>query len=169
MTDFLKPYWFEIKIFAATILLTLAFMSGHHVAKQAGDLALAKQAANTASEAAKRAQDVVAFSEAARATEQKQAASFAAAEAKHQRDMTNAQANYDRNLADLRAGNLRMRAAWRCPGASGAAVSQAAAAAGGPDAGADEREQSASRIVRAADQCDAQVLGLQALLRAERE
>lgn len=66
----------------------------------------------------------------------------------------------------LRAGNLRLQQRWAgCE----ARVSDLAASTGQPDGAADDRADSAGRIVRAAAACDAQVRGLQALVRADRE
>jgi hypothetical protein len=66
----------------------------------------------------------------------------------------------------LRAGNLRLQQRWAgCE----ARVSDLAAASGQPDGAADDRADSAGRIVRAAAACDAQIRGLQALVRADRE
>lgn len=66
----------------------------------------------------------------------------------------------------LRAGNLRLQQRWAgCE----ARVSDLAASPGQPDGAADDRADSAGRIVRAAAACDAQVRGLQALVRADRE
>lgn len=66
----------------------------------------------------------------------------------------------------LRAGNLRLQQRWAgCE----ARVSDLAAASGQPDGAADDRADSAGRIVRAAAACDAQVRGLQALVRTDRE
>lgn len=66
----------------------------------------------------------------------------------------------------LRAGNLRLQQRWAgCE----ARVPDLAASPGQPDGAADDRADSAGRIVRAAAACDAQVRGLQALVRADRE
>lgn len=66
----------------------------------------------------------------------------------------------------LRAGNLRLQQRWAgCE----ARVSDLSASAGPADDRADDRADSAGRIVRAAAACDAQVRGLQALVRADRE
>lgn len=70
------------------------------------------------------------------------------------------------DLADLRSGNLRLREQWRgCE----ARKAQVGGASGQSDGGADDRAESASRIIRAAAECDAQVTGLQAVIRADRE
>lgn len=66
----------------------------------------------------------------------------------------------------LRTRALRLQDRWAgCE----ARVSDLAAASGQPDGAADDRADSAGRIVRAAAACDAQVRGLQALVRADRE
>lgn len=66
----------------------------------------------------------------------------------------------------LRAGNLRLQQRWAgCE----ARVSDLAASPSQPDGAADDRADSAGRIVRAAAACDAQVRGLQALVRSDRE
>lgn len=65
----------------------------------------------------------------------------------------------------LRAGNLRLQQRWAgCE----ARVSDLATAPGQPDGAADDRADSAGRIVRAAAACDAQVRGLQALILSDR-
>ncbi|MFV7455417.1 endopeptidase [Stenotrophomonas maltophilia] len=65
----------------------------------------------------------------------------------------------------LRAGNLRLQQRWAgCE----ARVSELAASTGQPDGAADDRADSAGRIVRAAAACDAQVRGLQALIISDR-
>jgi len=67
----------------------------------------------------------------------------------------------------LRTGDLRFRKLWaQCqtvPPTGGATPG-----AGGPDDEADDRAASAGRIVRAAAECDAQVIALQTLLLADR-
>ena len=78
-----------------------------------------------------------------------------------------AAAESDRIIADLRAGNLRLRQLWQAQAAT-ADLSQAVARAAQPDEGARDREESAAAIVRAADECDAQVRGLQQVIEADR-
>lgn len=152
-----------LRIAAVLVLLVAAFgggfAAGHHVAAQAGALAMQKHLAADA--AAK-----LDATEKARHLEQLQADTFAAQAAKYEKDKTDAQADADRTIADLRAGNLRLRAAWRCPAA--AHLPAAAASAAQPDAAADDRAASAGRIVRAAADADAQIRGLQAILIEER-
>lgn len=86
--------------------------------------------------------------------------------AQYEQDKLNAEAAAKRTADDLRAGNLRLRQQWEGCKASG--VPQAKRAAGQPDAAADDREESAGRIVRAADAADAQIKALQDFIRSER-
>lgn len=66
----------------------------------------------------------------------------------------------------LRAGNLRLQQRWAgCE----ARVSDLAASSGEPDGSADDRAEGARDLVRAAAEADAQIRGLQALVRTDRE
>lgn len=69
----------------------------------------------------------------------------------------------DRIPAAIRAGNLRLREYWQ------ASLPASAASTGQPDAAQQRRADSASRIVQAAEQCDAQVERLQQLIREDRK
>ena len=96
--------------------------------------------------------------------ERAHAADLARIATTYEQEKIDAQAAADRVVADLRADNLRLSKRWAgCP-----AVPEAAATAGEPDAAADDRIESAARIVRAAAECDAQVRGLQAVILADR-
>ena len=97
-------------------------------------------------------------------TERAHAADLARIAATYEQDKIDAQAAADRVVSDLRAHNLRLQNRWAgCP-----AVPQATPTAGQPDAAADDRAESAGRIVRAAAECDATVRGLQAIVLADR-
>lgn len=87
--------------------------------------------------------------------------------AQYEQDKINAEAAAKRTADDLRAGNLRLRQQWE--GCKAGGVPQANGAAGQPDAAADDRAESAGRIVRAADDADAQIRALQDFIRSERE
>jgi len=161
--EWLSAHLVYIRIFLILLVLGAAYAKGHHDGAESGAVAVAKQSAKTAGEAAKRADQTVVAINAARTKEQSWADKFAAADSNHQEDMRRAQASYDRTVADLRAGNLRLRSQWRCP------ISAPAGADQGRSGGADDWQASAGRIVRAADQCDAQVRRLQDKLKAERQ
>ncbi|NID14368.1 lysis system i-spanin subunit Rz [Luteibacter yeojuensis] len=135
------------------------FGLGHHMAAADGAERIATLKA-TYAEQAKTAAD------AALERERKQAADFAATAQQYEKDKADAKATSDRVVADLRSGALRLRDRWATQVLAGQAA--VAAGSGQPDAGADDRAASAGRIVRAAAQCDAQVRGLQDILKAER-
>jgi hypothetical protein len=104
-------------------------------------------------------------SEAARVAEHAQAVRFGLAANQYEQDKTNAEANASQLAADLRAERVRLRPAWRCPAAG---VPGVAASAGQPDAAANDRAESAGRVVRASADADAQIRALQAILKSER-
>lgn len=91
-----------------------------------------------------------------------------AVSAAYEKGKKDAEATAKRTVADLRAGNLVLRDRWTsCQASSG--LPRPATDTSEPDAGTTDRDESAGRIVQAAAQCDAQVKGLQNLLRLERQ
>ena len=80
-----------------------------------------------------------------------------------QHDIAEIKTRTDRIPAAIRAGNLRLREYWQ------ASLPASAASAGQLDATEQRRAESASRIVRAAESCDAQVRGLQRVIRDDRK
>ena len=109
----------------------------------------------------------LADAQSALATERAAAERMAGIAAQYEQERINAQDMADRVIADLRAGNERLHVRWQACAAT-SDVSAAATASGQLDAGADDRAASAAAIVRAAAECDAQVKGLQAVIRADR-
>jgi hypothetical protein len=99
--------------------------------------------------------------------ERKRADAMTAIAQNYEDEKDAAAAESDRVIADLRAGNLRLRQLWQAQAAT-ADLSEAVVRAAQPDEGARDREESAARIVRAADECDAQVRGLQRVIEADR-
>ena len=91
-----------------------------------------------------------------------------AVSAAYEKGKNDAEAAAKRTIADLRNGTVVMRERWTACKAS-ADLPATAAGPSEPDAATADREQSAVRIVQAAAQCDAQVKGLQELLRLERK
>ena len=82
----------------------------------------------------------------------------------YERDKRDAEFDARRLVADLRNGRKRLQERWTCPG-----VPAANAGASEPDAAVGSRAESAGRIIAAADECDAQVRGLQEFIRSERQ
>ena len=91
-----------------------------------------------------------------------------AVSAAYEKGKVDAEENAKRVVADLRAGNLILRDRWTsCQASSG--LPRPTPDTSEPDARTADRDESAGRIVQAAAQCDAQVKGLQSLLRLERQ
>lgn len=100
-----------------------------------------------------------------RERERAMGADFIRATATHNETLRRVESENARLVAGLLSGTDRLQDRWA------GCVSAAAGAAGDPgrpDAGARDRAESAGRIVAAAARCDAQVAGLQSLLKAER-
>jgi hypothetical protein len=102
----------------------------------------------------------------ARAAEKAKAEGAAQAAAQYEQGKTDASTTADRLLVDLLNRNVWLQPRWQCPTSRVPAASPGPAE---PDAAAADRAASASRIVRAAAACDAQVIALQALVTSERK
>lgn len=95
----------------------------------------------------------------ARNVERATATDLAAIGAKHENDRTAAAAVPDAVVADLRAGNLRLRDGWAS--CETQRLSDAAASAGQRNAAADGREQFAGAVVRVGRDADDQLRACQ--------
>ena len=145
----------------AGIILLIACLFLQSRATRANVRADAESARAEASEARAKALSEVIETERAAAKRANEIA------AQYEQDKLNAEAAAKRTADDLRAGNLRFRKLWE--GCQAERVPQANGAAGQPDAAADDRAESAGRIVRAADDADAQIRALQDFIRSERQ
>jgi hypothetical protein len=154
------PVWAIKPLIGAGIALLLAagVWRWHHVTWQAGyDAAQAEHTA--ALDAAHRT-----YAAAVREQEREYANRIDSIAAQFERERIEAEEAAAAVVADLRAGSIRLRQQWQgCQRA--ARVPAAADSPGESDAGAGDRNESAARIVRAARECDAQVRGLQAVIR----
>lgn len=101
---------------------------------------------------------------AARSAEHAQADALVAAATNYERGKADANADANAVIAGLRAGSLKLRDDWSPTVIAG--VPSTAAAIAGADAAEHRRQESAGRIVGAAEQCDAQVAGLQQVIRS---
>lgn len=144
--------------------------------KQAGDAEVAQLKASHAAtlqgiaEQAARAAEVSrkAF-EAFREREHQQAQAFVDIATENHRKLTDVQAKAGAVVADLRAGNRRLRQQWAgCVSTSNLAA-EAAAGARGFDAEADVLPAGVGRVLGIAGTCQAHVESLQAILIAERK
>lgn len=105
-------------------------------------------------------QKAEAYARAAEATKNEKQRGIDAAYAKGQADAKDAA---DRTVADLNAGALKLRQQWA--GCETSRLSEAAQTAAGADDRTRLQRESAGRIVRAVDECQAQVTALQASLK----
>ena len=144
---------------AALLLMALSFAAGWSWRGSRAEATSNKSALSQAKAETAAQQD-------ARATEHASAERANEIAESYERGKQDAQVTSDRIAADLRAGNLKLRNAWA--GCETHRLSDATASASRIDAGADDRAASASRIVRAAAEADAQIRGLQALVSADR-
>lgn len=88
--------------------------------------------------------------------------------AAYEKGKRDAETTAKRVVADLRTGNLLLRDRWTACKTS-AGLPETPTSSSEPDAGTSDRADSAGRIIQAAASCDAQVKGLQEILRLERE
>lgn len=99
--------------------------------------------------------------------ERARAAELAAIGERYEQEKQDAQVAADKLVADLRADNRRLRAHWQA--ALGTSeLSRAAAAAAFPDGGAELRQRDIGAAHGVVGRCQAQVRGLQAVVRADR-
>ena len=154
------PYLREI---GAVILIALLAWGGHGLYRAGYDKAnvRAEKIIGDMAKAEAKAQQK------ARDTEHKLAQANDKAAQQYEQGKADAEAAGKRVTADILAGNVRLRREWQ--GCETDRLSGAAARAAEPDATANDRAESAGRIVRAAREADEQIKGLQDILRAERQ
>lgn len=165
--DPIKPYLAVIKLAAFIAVVIAAFLYGRANGKEAGARVVRATELAQAKEQAKAADDLRISVQAQADRYRTQAESQAAVATQYQEALNDANRKHDRTVADLRSGAVKLRGLWQ-----GCEVSRTGQVAPGrrePDAGTDDRAESAARIVRAAAICDAQVKGLQAIVTQERQ
>lgn len=96
------------------------------------------------------------------------AADVATVDTTHQQELDHAHAESERLRADLAAERQRLRQRFTCPPDGRPRLPGAAGATGLADAPAGLRPEDAGVLVGTADACDADIKGLQALVRAYR-
>lgn len=145
-------------------LLGLAYYLGGASAR----VDLAQYKAKTAANTAKVANLATVASELARKAEQAHSDAIAAIAEQYEQDKKTNDRKQADLVANLRAGTERLHQRWQAALAT-SELSRAVKSASELDAEARDREGSAARIIAAADQCDAQVEGLQRVIRADRK
>lgn len=158
MSYLVARYWPHI--LGVLIYTAIVGLVGHAVGERHGNRRAAK-AELALSHVQRDAAQQVAMAEAkARATEQRRVEDLAELAAKHEKELQDAQVRSDRVVADLRAGNLRLRQHWQGAIAT-CDLSRDSAAAIAAEREAELREQGAADLVRLAAEADAQVRALQ--------
>lgn len=153
-------YWKPlVALLLAIGLFAGGYYAGHHFESLSASAKLSELQAHDAEELAKAQAD-------ARSKEQLAADTLAHIQAQNEQDKADAQAQYEKDVADLRSGNLRLRKQWTCPADPG--VSGNPSGTGQPDAEAITREQLAAEIVRLGAEYDAWVKALQDIVKADR-
>ena len=169
--DPLKPYLGLLKtgLFVACVAVAFAYgwSRGHDNGVQEGEAKVRATELAQAKAETKAAQDNQRAAEEQAQRYQLRAEAKEAIAAQYLEELKNAHSKGDRLAADLLAGDVRFRKLWaQCQAVP--ATGHASTSTSAPDGATDDRAASAGRIVRAAAECDAQVLGLQALILADR-
>ena len=149
-----------VRLLLAVLLLGAAFWAGWEWRDRSADLAAA-EVGNAAAQGEAKAQG------SARKVEQATGQTLATIGEKHEQDRQAAEAVPDAVVADLRAGNLRLRREWA--GCETQRLSDAAAGARERDALAASRDALAGEVVRIGRDADDQLRACQAVVQADRE
>lgn len=148
-----------VRLVVAVALLVLGFWAGWEWRDRSSDLAAAESAQAAWQHAEQAQRD-------ARTNEQNTGRSMAEIGDKHEEDRQAAEAVPDAVVADLRAGNLRLRREWA--GCETQRLSDAAAGARERDALAASRDTLAGEVVRIGRDADDQLAACQAVVKADR-
>lgn len=147
----------------ALLLLMMGWSIDHARLKAARDNARAERDVLIAQSALQRAE----FEAHARQVERQQRAAVEAIRNTYQTEMERADEKHTAVIASLRADAVRLRQHWQGCAAT-AELSRAAETAARVDEDSRLREHGAADLVRLSAECDAQVRGLQAVIRADR-
>ena len=154
-------------VFAGIALLSLLLAGVQTWRLDGAQDAIADMALQAAKDQAAIAAAQVEASEAARQQEQDNAKAANQVAAAYEKGKQDAELAAERVADGLRTGNLRLRSMWQ--GCEARRVPSPDGAPSEPDAATDDRNEGASNLVRAAIQCDAQVIGLQQFILSERQ
>lgn len=164
--DPIRPYLSAIKLVVFAIIIGAAFFYGRGCGKQAGEAVIRATEVKQARAEAKAALESKRLADVQAARYQTRSESMAATATQYQEALKDANRKHDRTVADLRAGNLRLRQQWRgCPVPTSG---EATPSESGTDEDADLRADDSGNLVRAGAQCDAWIKTLQQTLRDER-
>jgi hypothetical protein len=163
----LTPMALYLRIGTAALLAVALLTYGFKWGRNYGDNEVAALKARYAAETAHVAELAVKAAQDARAAEHKLSLAFAAIDAKHAKELENANEKHAAVVRDLRSGALRLRNEWRCLDTAGIVPDTAAGSGGGNDA-ADLRVAGAADLVRLGARADADIAACQAVIAADR-
>lgn len=155
------------RVAIAVAALMLAGLIGWEWRDRSADAERATLVAQHATERQGAAERLARFEAMAREQEHRHAADMDRIAQEYLEELSNAKAESDRVVAGLRAGTIRLQDRWRGCGES-PGVPDPFAGTRAPDAVTIDREQGAADLVHAARECDAQVRGLQSIIRKDR-
>jgi hypothetical protein len=160
----LAPYmaWIKLAAFAVVVLSAMAY--GNHKGAQRVQGKFDKHLLADAQADAQAQRKAI---EAARKFELRQSFLLSQIVESYDEGKRDAEAAGKSVTDGLRAGNLKLRKQWQ--GCEADRVSNPSAGAAEPDAAADSRAESVGRITRAVNEAEAQIRGLQDVLRGERK
>jgi len=156
------------KVVSYLVVLAMGFSAGWYVRSEGARADLAEANRNRAADQAGWTLASAQAEAAQRSREEHQAAGIQSAADSYQKGMADAERASKKTVADLAAGNLRLRDQWAtCRATASVAVS---AAAGGQRADGEDglRAEGIGRVLRIVGQCQAQRDALQQALMAER-
>lgn len=152
--------WQIAKTVAGALFIAFWLWTGYQLGGQSARNELAEYRASTA-------QSVLDAQQQARKAEQANAQALAQVAEQYEKEKARVRTENDKLVADLRAGTVRLHERWQAERAT-RDLAGAVARAAEPDAAERDRQDSAARIIAAGDYCDAQVRGLQEVVRKDR-
>lgn len=129
---------------------------------------LQESRADQAASELKQAQDALQFTQRTLEHERARSAALAQVAQQYEQDKADAQIEADRLADDLRADNRRLRSHWQAAIAT-SQLSRESAAASFADGGAELRQRDIAAVRGIVGRCQAQVIGLQAIVKADRQ
>lgn len=152
--------WQIAKTVAGALFIAFWLWIGYQLGGQSARKELADYRASVT-------QSVLDAQQKARKAEQAHAQALAQVAQQYEEEKARVRTENDKLVADLRAGTVKLHQRWQAERAT-RDLSGAVARAAEPDAAERDRQDSAARITAAGDTCDAQVRGLQEVVRKDR-
>lgn len=160
---FIAKHWRYAVLLAFLAAVAWSQWYLYHKGQESGRSALLAEQADAR---AKAAEEALTQAKANQAKAEQMAQDFVDLAKGFLQEKTNAKTQADAVVADLRAGNLKLRQQWQtCLSSPG----KASTSAGGANDATDLRQADLGRVYGIAQQCDAHVTALQELLRLERK